>query len=191
MSNEESSFKVIQNGVSKSLVDISRTASQIAQEDLTFQRTSNLAAMRQLDKHNARILAMAENLTHQAVVGTTANKPKLKSLEGLDDNWRAIVDVVDSLLEKADACLDEFTGFIKRKPAADAVDATNPIVAQAPKDLYLSKALRDVDLPKPQLLFKRPTNNHEPGPFRPLLRSKPHAIVPLEQSFNLNQETSQ
>ena len=191
MSTEESPFKATQDGVSKCLVDTTRIASQIAQEDLTFQRTSNPAAMRQLDEQNARILAMAQKLTDQAATGTTSNKPKLKSLEGLEDNWRAIVDVVDSLLEKADACLDEFTGFIKRKSIADTMDATNTPPEQAPKDLHLSKAFRDADLPKPQLLFKKPVKNHERGPFRPLLRTKPHAITPLEQSISLNHDTSQ
>ena len=191
MSNEESPFKAIQDGVSKSLVNTTRTVSQIAQEDLTFQRTSNPAAMRQLEQHNARILAMAQNLTHQAVAASTVSKPKLKSLEGLEDNWRAIVDVVDSLLEKADACLDEFTGFIKHKPAADALNATDTLVGQAPNGVHLSRAFRDADLPKPQILFNKPTNNHALRPFRPLLQTKPHAIVPLEQSLNLNQDASQ
>ena len=191
MSGEESTFKSTQDGISKCLVDTTRIASQIAQEDLAFQRASNPDAMRQLDQQNARILSLAQNLTHQAASGTKAKKPKFKSLEALDDNWKAIVDVVDGLLEKADACLDEFTGFIKRKPGADGAEARDTPPIQAPKEQHLSKAFRDADLPKPQLLFHKPTNNHEAGPFKPLLRAKPHAIIPLERSLDINKDTLQ
>ena len=48
-----------------------------------------------------------------------------------------------------------------------------------------SMAFRNQNLPKPQLLFEHPPNNHETSRFRPLITSKPNAIVPFEQSFNL------
>lgn len=39
---------------------------------------------------------------------------KLRDMEALEQNWKGVVDVVDSLLERADMRLDEFTGLIKR-----------------------------------------------------------------------------
>ena len=191
MSSEESSFKSTQDAVSKCLVDTTRTASQIAQEDLTFQRASNPDIARLLDQQNSRILSLAQSLTHQATLNTKAKKPKIKTLEALDDNWKAIVDVVDGLLEKADACLDEFTGFIKKKLPTDAADAKDIPSLQAPKEQHLSRAYKDAEIPKPQLIFQKPTTNHDTGPFKPLLRTKPHAIIPLEQSLFINQDTSQ
>ena len=42
-------------------------------------------------------------------------------LENVEDNWRAVVDVVDSLLERGDTALDEFTGAVRRLgPGAEA-----------------------------------------------------------------------
>lgn len=40
--------------------------------------------------------------------------PRLKDVEALDTEWRGIVDVVDGLLERADVCLDEFSGAVRR-----------------------------------------------------------------------------
>ena len=51
---------------------------------------------------------------------TVRGPPSLKDVEGIENNWWAVVDVVDSLLERADTALDEFTGAVKRlSPAAD------------------------------------------------------------------------
>ena len=57
--------------------------------------------------------------------GKVTNQP-ISTLDDSDDveiQWKGIVDVIDSLLEKADTCLDEYTGLIKRKdaPTPDAV----------------------------------------------------------------------
>ena len=44
--------------------------------------------------------------------------PRLRDVEALDTEWRGVVDVVDGLLERADVCLDEFSGAVRRlKPA--------------------------------------------------------------------------
>lgn len=39
------------------------------------------------------------------------------------------------------------------------------------------------NLSKPQLKFKVKPDNMDESPFRPLLTAKPHAIVPLQDSF--------
>ena len=46
----------------------------------------------------------------------------------------------------------------------------------------IAAQLKAQDMEKPQLNFEHvPTNReHESGPFRPLLQSKPHAVVPLK-----------
>ena len=48
----------------------------------------------------------------------------------------------------------------------------------------IAQQLKAMDMEKPQLLFEDVPTNHEVGPFKPLLTSKPHAIVPLEQSLH-------
>lgn len=45
--------------------------------------------------------------------------------------------------------------------------------------------LKNQDIPKPQVLFQHPPQNHEEGPWKPILISKPHAMVPLSQSLDI------
>ena len=48
------------------------------------------------------------------------------------------------------------------------------------KTSKIASQLRSQDMAKPQLQFEHMPTNAETGPFKPLLLSKPHAIVPLE-----------
>lgn len=38
---------------------------------------------------------------------------------------------------------------------------------------------------KPQLKFETRVNNFDMSPFKPIIQTKPHAIVPLEDSIRL------
>jgi exosome complex exonuclease RRP6 len=49
---------------------------------------------------------------------------------------------------------------------------------------------RNLDIPKPQLLFEVPPDNQSTEPFRPILTAKPHAIVPLEESLSRKEVNS-
>ncbi|KAH0422534.1 hypothetical protein KCU90_g9065, partial [Aureobasidium melanogenum] len=49
----------------------------------------------------------------------------------------------------------------------------------------ISQALRTQDIPKPQQNFIDIPTNAETGPFKPLLQSKPHAIVPFAKALEL------
>ena len=44
---------------------------------------------------------------------------------------------------------------------------------------------QNLDIEKPQKFFDNVPANNESGPFMPLLTSKPHATVPLEESLKL------
>ncbi|MCJ1388960.1 Exosome component 10 [Xylographa bjoerkii] len=177
--NSNGQFKSIQDRISANLVSTTRTTGQIAAEDLAFHRSSNPSATRKLDKQNSRLLGLARRLTQNAAVGSEVAAPELLDKESVEDNWKGIVDVIDNLLEKADACLDEYTGVIKR---------LSPSPRSAPAPVTTRKALaakqRTQDLPKPQLLFEKVPNNQETTAFKPLLRTKPHAIVPLQESIS-------
>ena len=43
------------------------------------------------------------------------------------------------------------------------------------------------NIARPQLKFKTPRDNVEGSPWRPLLKEKPHAIVPLNNSLSLDE----
>jgi exosome complex exonuclease RRP6 len=55
----------------------------------------------------------------------------------------------------------------------------------------LGTAFRTQNLVKPQLAFEHTPNNNDNIPWRPLLTSKPHATVPLEESLGTAADTSE
>ncbi|KAL8640405.1 MAG: hypothetical protein Q9228_002674 [Teloschistes exilis] len=175
----EPGFKELQGKISSALVKTTRTAGQIASDDLAFHRSINPEVDRLLDEQNKRLLALARDLNKSATAGTSTSPPQLTNLESVEDGWRDIVDVVDSLLERADACLDEFSGVIK-KLAPSRQD--EPSTANA-KRLLSEREYRFQNIPKPQRLFNTVPKNDETTPFKPLLQLKPNAAVPLQDSL--------
>ena len=173
-----SDLKPFQERVTPALLDVTRTASQISAEDLSFHRSSNGSLCRNLNAQNVRLLQLTQKLLKAATTtGSNIPPPQVRDVEEVDDSWCGIVDIVDDLLERADACLDEFTGVIKRlNPAAqDGVSTTT--AGKFP----FGFATRQ--LAKPQLLFEKSHTNHETAPFKPLLQTKPHSIVGLDESI--------
>ena len=115
-------FKTLQTEISAALKSTTKSASLIGAADISFQRSLNPEAGTQLDAQNARLLHLAQRLLENAAASSDAVGPKLPDVEAIDANWRGVVDVIDSLLEKADTSLDEYTGVVKRwSPAGEQV----------------------------------------------------------------------
>ncbi|KLJ08529.1 hypothetical protein EMPG_16072 [Blastomyces silverae] len=166
------------------LVKTTRSVARISSEDLNFHRSFDKNLSSYIDEESARLLKLTNSLLKVATSGSDLRVPELRNEDGLEENWRTVVDVIDELLEKADACLDEFTGIIKKlSPSQEergAALSKRTAGAHFPSvyDFGPSK------IPKPQLLFTtRPKNNDDATPFKPLLRSKPHAITPLSTNL--------
>ncbi|PIG88290.1 exosome component 3'-5' exonuclease [Aspergillus arachidicola] len=175
-------FPPFQQQLTSSLVQMTRTVGQLSAEDLSFHRTSSAELSESIDEQSGRILSLTSSLLKAATAGTDLPAPTLQDEDSIEDNWRGVVDVIDALLERADACLDEFTGVIKRlspsQQEQSAAKATKKATSKFPTvyDYGPSK------IPKPQLHFERQVDNADDSPFKPLLRTKPHAVVPLEKS---------
>lgn len=116
-------FKSLQEGVQKSLVSTVKAVNRIAAEDLGFQRTANPDVAELLDETSTRFLGLSTRLLQSAAKACGVKAPTLEDAEDVDMNWRGVVDVVDSVLEKADTALDEYTGLVKRKepPTSESV----------------------------------------------------------------------
>ena len=179
--DSSAAFKSLQDRISSSLVDTTRTAGQLAAEDLSFHRSLSASIASSLDQQNRRLLDIAGKLTKAAVLNSEVTAPQLNNVDTVEENWQGFVDVIDSLLEKADACLDEYTGVVKRLSPARQEQAP----ASTARSARPTRSFRDQDIPKPQLLFAKAPHNDESTPFKPLLRSKPHATLPLDQSLEM------
>jgi PMC2NT (NUC016) domain len=115
-------FKSVQEDVKKSLISVVKTTNRIADEDLGFQRTVNPDVADLLDERSNQLLALSTRLLRSAANACGLKAPQLDDNEDIDLNWRQVVDVIDTVLEKADTALDEYTGLIKRKePPTESV----------------------------------------------------------------------
>lgn len=171
-------FKAYQDRVTASLVNVTRSAAGVASHDLSFHRSLSDKVSKSLDAQNVHLLRLTSKLLKAATKETNIKAPVLKDQDSVEDSWRGIVDVVDDLLEKADANLDEFTGVIKKM--SPSVSGTPE---PSPKPRYPSSNYSVAyGIPKPQLQFYRKVDNYETGAWKPLLTDKPHALIPLEES---------
>ncbi|KAF2501683.1 hypothetical protein BU16DRAFT_522594 [Lophium mytilinum] len=179
----QSDFQATQDAVSAALVATTRASTRIAGEDLEFQRSLNPKNARVLDKQNARLLGLAGRLLKGSAGGAEGVSSLLSDTvedvkEGEGAGWRGVVDRIDSLLERADSRLDEFTGAVKK-----GGEETVLPVKQKPAKSAKAFFSQTKNLAKPQLLFEHVPRNDETGAFRPLMTQKPHAIVSLKGSL--------
>ena len=179
----DDTFKDLKHCISLALIDTTRTAAQISNEDLAFQRSSNPSIVPLLERQNSRLLGLAQRLIRSAALGSEITSPLIVNADSVEDKWSEIVDVVDNLLEKADACLDEFSGVVRKSTIAQVEQIKR--VALTPGKQKPGKAHRSQNIAKPQLLFNEVPVNDETTPFKPLLRTKPNAIVGLDESLEL------
>jgi exosome complex exonuclease RRP6 len=174
---EDSQLATLQDAISKSLVELTRTSTQLAAQDLGYFRVSHPKEAKQLNKSSTKILQLSRKLLHTAVGETTFSIPSYSDVDSLEDSWPTIVEVIDNLLEKTDVTLDEFTGVIKRQ------DADNDASQRAQERQLHAK---QSTIPKPQLLFRKQPQNRPASAFKPLLHTKPHARIPLSESLTIS-----
>lgn len=174
-------FAAAQESISQALVGATRAVARVSAEDVSFHRSLDPDVGTEADRQSSRLLALSQRLLQRATSSTGSSRIELTDAESIDNNWRAVVDAADTLFERADTCLDEFTGLVKQAtPREDAGSPASGGRQPRPKNTY-----RTTNLPKPQLLFDTKPLNHETEPFKPFLRSKPHASVLLEKSLFL------
>ncbi|KAI1325388.1 ribonuclease H-like domain-containing protein [Xylariaceae sp. FL0255] len=176
-------FKSIQERIQASLVSTTRLTSEIVAEDLGFHRTSNPTVAEELDNASERLLELTSSLLKSATKNTDITAPKLEDADDVDVHWARIVDVVDNLLEKADTCLDDYTGLIKRRNTTSD-NSSAPAATTSKKSSYaLEHSMRRANIVKPQNAFERKPNNLDTSPWKPILTKKPHAVLSLDQSL--------
>lgn len=137
-------FKSLQDAIQAALISTTRTVGQISAEDLGFQRSLNPKVGDVLDEQNSRLLAISSSILKSAAALTESNAPILQEVDDVDNKWHGIVDMVDSLLERADTCLDEYTGVIKRKtPPVEQVCFATPYISSTHTNRCISLQLRN------------------------------------------------
>ncbi|CAK9781419.1 hypothetical protein CC85DRAFT_325791 [Cutaneotrichosporon oleaginosum] len=160
--------------------------------DMMFHRTLDRKFAKGIDASGDRVLKLADSLLQLTVDSQPkANKAtrvkarrKLADEDDVVDSFQStVVDHVDSLLEDADTHIDEANGA--RKKAAIDVAPNSQAMKNLPgpaHNQHLSMSLRlDRDIQKPQLLFADGVDNSaDLPPWKPTLKEKHHAMVPLD-----------
>ncbi|KAL2163492.1 hypothetical protein VTH06DRAFT_5550 [Thermothelomyces fergusii] len=176
-------LKPLRDAVHAALVTVTRSVNAVANEDLQFQRTVHPAVATRLDQNTERILRLARGVLKSASNFTSQREPQLEDVDDVEIQWKGVVDVIDSLLEKSDTCLDEYTGLVKRKDAPTA-EIGRELKRSRSIASRLDWSMKRANILKPQNAFERKIDNFDPGPWKPLMTSKPHARVPLEASLD-------
>ncbi|KAK4098685.1 hypothetical protein N658DRAFT_517831 [Parathielavia hyrcaniae] len=175
-------FRHLRDAVQSALVSVTRAVNTLANEDLQFQRTVHPPVATRLDQSTERLLQLASGVLKSAGKFTAQRETRLDDVDDVEIQWKGVVDVVDTLLEKSDTCLDEYTGLIKRKDAPTA-ESGRDLKRSKPATDRLDWSLKRANILKPQNAFERKTDNLESGPWKPLLTTKPHAQTPLDASL--------
>jgi exosome complex exonuclease RRP6 len=191
-------FEALQEDATSSLVNITKLVAQLVAEDLSYQTALDPSLGKTIDQQKARLLGLAQKLLDNSASGASLRAPPLGDAEDVDNNWRGIVDTLDSMLEKADTCMDEYTGMIKRSSDSAQVEVsfqsdlqnTCPDFLQQQKKKKKrnpwqleSKYRTRVDTVRPQVNFDPRPDNWTRAPFKPFLETKPHATIPLAESL--------
>lgn len=141
------------------LIEIVKTANQLYAQDVDFFRTWDKSLKRHSKAESSRLLNMSKQLAQAA--GAPFEDP--------NTYWNDVVHTFDLLIDKVDNCIFEKDQNKQRLSVNASFDDARPKKSQVPKAIA-----------KPQL--STPVDNTL-RPFKPLLRKKPHALVPLEKSL--------
>ncbi|CDO75141.1 hypothetical protein BN946_scf184639.g3 [Trametes cinnabarina] len=164
--------------------------------DIPFHRSVHPEFAQELDQCSERVLSIANKLLTLSSTASSAasargkGKARLESQDDVVDRFHSlVVDAMDQLLERADIGLDEFLGH--SKAPAIVVNAAQPAAQKQKKSTVqpgrLDPAIQHAShLAKPQLTFKRKVDNSAETMWRPTLKHKYNAKVPL--GYNLQEE---
>lgn len=150
-------------------VQVTKSANALAAQDVEFHASIDRLTREKLDLTGARILELVNEMLHSQ--GFLHSHVEHASWTSSDTLWKQFVESLDSVYEKIDMAFDVMT---------------SPKRIQEPIALDF-RAESAMVLSKPQLHFLQPVDNSDSKPFKPKLKSKPHAIEPLEASLQVFQ----
>lgn len=152
-----------------------RAASGLAAYDINFYKSLDNTILESSEASSDRLIKLINVIAESS---SEQNGEKVSG-DSIESSWSRISNLLDTFLERSDIALDMLKNGSKLSESKQSITYL--------EDNNIST--RNTQVPKraekPQLLFKTSIDNSEEHPFRPLLTSKPHAIVPFEETFTL------
>ncbi|KAK6543172.1 exosome nuclease subunit [Orbilia ellipsospora] len=178
-------FATFQKDSSMGLVKLVKSVKLLSAGDLPFNKSLDSDFAAALDTANGKILGLINTLVRNATDGSDINFDNFEDSDNVETRWSLISEVVDFLLEKADLCMDEYTGTVKRGVMQTSAAGSNYKSARTDKRAGEGRKAfnKSLHMTKPQLQFKKPLSTLDSSPYKPRLEKKPHAIVSLEESL--------
>ncbi|KAJ1977819.1 exosome nuclease subunit [Dimargaris verticillata] len=166
---------------------LQQACDRVSLRDVSFEKTIDGEFADRLTQTTQHILKW----TNRAL--NVAGAESVSSYEDVDSvaaNFDPVVDVVDNLMEKTDAVLDDIAAG--RRSGAYGHQHENMLKQSAPivTQVTAASGTRQLDyklihaqnIVRPQLKFREDIDNSATAPFAWKLQDKPNALVPLEES---------
>ncbi|KAJ6260419.1 hypothetical protein Dda_4645 [Drechslerella dactyloides] len=182
---DPANFADFQKDASKALIQLIKHTKVLSSGDLAFNKSLDTEFATALDKANGKVLGMINDLVRNATHGSDIKFESFEDADSVEARWSAVSEVVDFLLEKADLCMDEYTGTVNRGVMQTTAASSNYKSARPDKRTAEGRRAfnKSLHMAKPQLQFKKPLSPLDTGPYKPRLTRKPHAIKPLDESL--------
>ncbi|KAG5439945.1 hypothetical protein PCANB_000227 [Pneumocystis canis] len=174
-------FFRFQNQLYDSLVSTTKAVVIIGSQDIDFYRTLDPYFALSLADCNKRLLDLANFFIQFVSLGKFG---KIEEHEDFNYRWLDIVDMVDSLFEKADMLLNEFNELVKQSDYK--IEKKNSKDLKRKKLAY--KYTHAENISRPQLRFSTVPDNDSNTPWRRKITVKPNALVPLDNSIFENND---
>ncbi|KAK5959653.1 exosome nuclease subunit RRP6 PWA37_003016 [Arxiozyma heterogenica] len=172
-----------------------RASNALAAQDIEFYSTLDKDIANSVDHLKNDLLDMINSI----IFSIDEHAPTIESgkdqLEGQD--WRDYTNFIDNLFERADRSIDILNNShgINNHHHNNNNSKNFNKLNDGSQFQYLEENINDTNdhfdnkrISKPQLTFKKPVDNSESHPFKPLLIQKPNALKPLEECLKLVDE---
>lgn len=159
-----------------SVMQTIRASTALAAQDINFYRTIDQSLSQDIDQSAHNLMSLANRLLSS--ISDSEDTPMLElgpEKIALDTSWKPFSNVLDTLFEKIDHSFDS------ARRSGQAGSNSKLMYLDEGSDLH-STALLSKRIEKPQKAFTTKIDNSELGPFKPKITSKPHSIVPFEES---------
>lgn len=168
-----------------SVVGVVRGSTALAAKDIDFYKSLDKDVAESMSGVTSDIVSMINSVLSSI---DEHCEPLENDKESFSNSWNDISNVIDNLFEKSDRSLD----ILNRRLHAEQDGGANN--TNGPNMQYLdqfggNQEGGNTKIEKPQLNFKTPVDNSETHPFHPLLKEKPNALVPLDESVILTPAT--
>lgn len=172
-------FEAYQNALFAALGEVTKASQFLSPTELGFYKASSPDFEDRLANVGEQLLGLCNVfLVHSGGVASDRGVV-FEDVDELTDRFATVVDTVDNLLEKADVCLDEVTGRIKKNAPGNVPGQGEAVIMQVEKNNRLHNVVHAQNILRPQLKFDDKIDNSN-RPFVRKITHKPNALRPLD-----------